>query len=264
MKDCSKDICVTYDLELPIRRAKSVIVDLSRNYGKSIYYNYPGKIKNLNSIRELNYYLRVAEQEQEKLRSGFASCLKEKELEKLESILSRLTQSCIKPKEVYEEDKTNFDSWVALNPYCVGYEQWERCAYLVFDNIGLDFTIEELKCNLALDIITEEISCNLLLAIESWQNRCDLSLEVTTELEKCNYELSVLTQETDCNFSLDTYVSIKECGLDFDFIKAVYQNNCSLELEVNTVNLVCGQNKYDVKAFQTDCGLDLSFISSNT
>lgn len=271
-EDC-KDTCVTYDLQEAVFLSKSKALDLTGNHVQQLRYGYSCDRDAFQNLYELNEYAKIAETELNLFRAGLDTCLSDKELERLCSLIKTRAYRCGKYVEDYHVDTTGFEAWAALNPYCVGYEVWERCQYIIFDRLNLDFDIEELKCDLALDIVTEEISCELLLAIEAFQIRCDYDLAVNTteiicdynfdvnaELLICQQQLNVLLTEHHCDLSLETYVDLINCGLDFEFVCAVYENNCSLALESGSALLVCGQNKYDVRAFKIDEGMDISFL----
>lgn len=266
MNNC--DVCLSptqIDLDRFIYKSKYGLSKFSLEKIKKLYYGYSCDKKSEEKIDMLNRYLSVLEDEYRKLYLGAKECLDKNQLQCLFEKINKISLHCnLDLRSDYSIDKTDFDAWVANNPFCVSREKWEKLAYVVCGIFNLDIIIQkdsadcdidfdlvakEKKCDLTFEIIRKTVSCDIIVAISVYKHVCDLNLKISRDEEQCKYDFQILLSETNCNLDFKTYKKlVYDCNMSFDIVKTIYDGGCSITInDDGNPELMAQIDSYDIE-----------------
>jgi len=239
--------CYNPEFDKLIYGLKFTIDKLSSEIIKSKFYGFSCDKKAEDKLKTLFSYLRVIEEENRNVSLGGEPCLKSHKLQSLAEKIRGISVRCdYENRKDLISDRSNMDSWVAANPYCVSREKWERIAYQVCEAFRLEVTSIEEKCNLTFEVIRNIIPCDIILAVSVYEQMCDLNLHVDRDEVECQIDFDILSTETNCNIDFRTYKTLIDCNLSFDIIKTIYENDCQIEIGEDGIILVSALNSYNV------------------
>lgn len=223
MYNVKKEICI--DIK-SVRELIHSINTYINTYSESLLckskWGYSKFEYNPKEFRKLSLYKNTLENYIEYLNEGVEPCLKDSEVEQLKDNILSIVPLC-KESTYCISDRTNFDSWVLQNPYCVAYEAWERCLYTQMP----EFTVKVNKdtCKILFDIFAtdkKEDIFRIKYLVDAHKIRCDLGFDPSLiDLNTCKFEYQALAEKYDCDLDFDTYFELKKCNLTFGAISTL-------------------------------------------
>jgi len=143
------------------------------------------------------------------------------------------------------------------NPNCASIKQWQRVAYHICREVGINITQEvtENMCNISFEINSNIISQECLLpffVLEVIEDcKIDYSLSIRTK-EECKIDYNLLHETTNCNLSFLEYSNLVDKNLTYNSIKDIYDNNLSVSIIDGKVSLNGSIDVYDNSTLSFD------------
>lgn len=251
-------------------------VELGEQLKKELYYGFTCNPESFADIERLKTYKHILEEERSSVAWGGKPCLKEDELQSLYEKVKKITASCDvldHPDLIINKDR--FDRWVAKNPYCVPRQKWEKFAFAILCDIGLDvkiieevtkcdveleYSVKSQECDTDIDVCLKEIQCAIDADFDiKFKNLvCDLSLDVVTQNITCDIMVAINAYQKFCDLGLTVKrVDEKQCKIELDILKC--ETTCDLSLEQYVCLKECNLSFDIMKViYDDDCSLSCS------
>ena len=222
--------CYTYNL-YQLRELMNAIhisiADFGKSFVQKINYGYasfsltPKEVDKLMSLKETirNYY--------DSLRTKTMGCLCDYEFQKVKEQVGRIINLglCKQSKETdIRYDYSQYDEWVAQNPYCVSYDAWTKGLVACQSPSFLISSTKEERVTRMLYAISRKDTTGCVVKLLAFANkaRCENKLVASSKSQaKCKIELTALSKAHKCDISLELYSKLISCNLSFSVISTV-------------------------------------------
>lgn len=175
------------------------------------------------------------------LKGKYFSGLCPEEINKILEQVSKYLRMKNRPHESFSYvsvDDSMFDEWVVKNPYCVAYEDWERCVANIVPKVGIKVSQIQQACNFVVDFSSEIIpnSCEILYNLSIISQACsknvyDIDIK---NLASCKIKYETLVSEKSCKLSFEKYSSLLRCNISHQVISNLI--DCGVEIDIDVEN----------------------------
>lgn len=210
--------------------AKNKITDYVKDIMNHLRYGYGCSKSSIPNLKMLTLYQNVLQRNKFQRQLGVTPFLSSDTYQALREKITHLTgKNCKAKYNDLEIDQSERDAWIASNPTCVSYQEWEKWVYYFCGEIDIELSTIEEACNFMFEITRETIPCDVLLAISVYKEACKTDLTVQRSDHECKLDFNLLHEKVNCDLDFNTYRSLVNCNLSFDVIRTVYE--CGLKLE---------------------------------
>ena len=175
-----------------------------------------------------------------KLNCDFGIC--PNEIQKILEVTSKLIDLNFHINEDFSNvkiDDSQFDEWVLNNPYCVSYEDWEKCLIKICPKVGIEVTDVKAVCNFMYGIISTQITCieKLLYTFDvielARKNKC---FDISINTNNCKLDYETIVEKHKCDLDFNTYISLINCNLSSKAIDNLLESNLDLGFDSKNNN----------------------------
>lgn len=245
------------------RRVKNKMCTISKSYVYELKNAYSTDKDCRNNkdkkLDKLNNYLDKIDELKKQMIIGSHLCLDNEGLSKFfEKIEGVIGKSCKSEFLDYIYDDSMEFKWLAENPLCVSYEEWNKWAKLKVIEWELDVTTEEHKNNLLIELYAESVDPSIMLfaRVIDEVNNLDINVSSKSE-EELKYELDLLVRSLpqEGNLDIQLYTKLHNNNISIDIIREIY--NKGLELDVVTkegkeiIEIITSSYSYPVSEIKT-------------
>lgn len=195
------------------------------------------------------------------------SCYNDKQLQCYKELVNRLTFDCSVSRKPVLVDDSFRENWERSNPNCVSRKLWERIAYKICKDYGLDIVVEkviedcpipninitklDIECNISMEIVKNIIPCDVITSISIQKLACNENFEISRSLDECNVDYKLLSKKfLDFNLSKKDYFYLVDNKFTYDCLDTIYSNNLSLYIKDQSIYLKSPYNTYDISTLE--------------
>lgn len=203
------------------------------NFGYACFHLSEKQVDSLLSLKETirSYY--------DSIRTKTMGCLCDYEFQKVKEQVSRIINLalCRQSNETdIRYDYSQYDAWIAQNPYCVSYDAWTKSLVACQSPSFVISSKKEERVTRVLHAISRKDTTGCVVKLLAFANkaRCENKLVASSKSKaKCNTELIALSKAHKCDISLSLYSRLLECNLSFKVISTVLRCGGRFALDAN-------------------------------
>lgn len=209
---------------------KAIHIEVA-NYGASfvsiIYNGYGCTNITRAALDKLLFYKETIIRYYDSLRTKTISCLCDSEFQRIKEKVGNIIDliRCERSSETdIRYDNSQYNKWVAENPYCVSYDAWEKGMVACNQPTFLISSTKEQPVYRTLFAIASKDPSGCVVKLLAFANKAKCENKVVasaTNTSKCKTELQALVTKYKCDMSLALYSTLLKCNLSFNVISTV-------------------------------------------
>lgn len=216
-----------YDLRSLLLAIHIEVANYAESFVSIIKWGYGCTSITRAALDKLLFYKETITRYYNSMRTKTMSCLCDSEFQRIKEKVGGIIDllRCERsPETDIRYDYSQYNQWVAANPYCVSYDVWEKGMVACNPPTFIISSTKEERVSRTLYAIASKDTSGCVVKLLAFANKAKCENKVVasvTNKAKCTTELKALVTKHKCDMSLALYSTLLKCNLSFNVISTV-------------------------------------------